>query len=121
MPDILKFIAGEGSLEQDPAGNMLALDSWSENIARRMAVNLGIALTPAHWEVINFLRDYYRLHGPVSHARHLLQPLEERFSRKGGLKYLYLLFPGGPVTQASKIAGLPVPPDSADPSFGTAM
>ncbi len=121
MPDILKFIVGEGSLEQDPAGNMLALGEWSEDIAGKTAAALGITLTPEHWEVVNYLRDHYRLHGPESHARHLLQPLEERFARKGGRKYLYLLFPGGVVTQASKIAGLPLPPDSVDPSFGTAL
>lgn len=121
MPDIMKFIVGEGSLEQDPAGNMLALDEWSEDIARKTAGGLGIMLTPEHWKVINFLRDHYRLHGPARHARYLLDPLAERFAEKGGRKYLYLLFPGGVVTQASKIAGLPAPPDSVDPSFGTAL
>lgn len=121
MPDIMKFIVGEGSLDQDPAGNMLALGEWSEDIARKTAGELGIALTPEHWKVINFLRDHYRLHGPARHARYLLDPLAERFAEKGGRKYLYLLFPGGVVTQASKIAGLPAPPDSVDPSFGTAL
>ena len=121
MPDIMKFIVGEGSLEQDPAGNMLGMGEWSEDIARKTAAGLGITLTPKHWEVINFLRDHYRLHGPAKHARHLLQPLEERFAGKGDRKYLYLLFPGGVITQASRIAGLPAPPDSVDASFGTAM
>jgi tRNA 2-thiouridine synthesizing protein E len=121
MPDIMKFIVGEGSIEKDPAGNMLGLGEWSEDIARKTAADLGITLTPKHWEVINFLRDHYRSNGPVQHARHLLQPLEERFSRKGDRKYLYLLFPGGVITQASKIAGLPAPPDSVDSSFGTAL
>ena len=121
MPDIMKFIVGEGSLEQDPAGNMLGMGEWSEDIARKTAADLGITLTPKHWEVINFLRDHYRLHGPAKHARYLLQPLEDKFSGKGDRKYLYLLFPGGVITQASKIAGLPAPPDSVDSSFGTAL
>ena len=121
MPDIMKFIVGEGSIEKDPAGNLLGLDEWSEDIAGKTAADFGITLTPKHREVIDFLRDYYRLHGPAQHARHLLQPLEERFAGKGGRKYLYLLFPGGVITQASKIAGLPAPPDSVDSSFGTAL
>ena len=29
MPDIMKFIVGEGSIEKDPAGNLLGLDEWS--------------------------------------------------------------------------------------------
>ncbi|MDO8704309.1 MAG: TusE/DsrC/DsvC family sulfur relay protein [Sulfuricaulis sp.] len=121
MPDILKFIVGEGSLEQDPAGNLLGLGEWSEAIARKLAADLGIQLTPEHWQVINFLRDHHRMHGPAQHARYLLEPLEEKFAAQGGRKYLYLLFPGGAVTQASKIAGLPVPQDSVDSSFGTAL
>ncbi len=121
MPDIMKFIVNENSLDRDPAGNMLALGDWSEDIARKLAADLRIQLTPDHWEVINFLRDYYRQNGQALHARTLLQALEERVGRKGGRKYLYRLFPGGAVTQASKIAGLPVPPDSVDRFFGTSM
>ncbi|GAB4513167.1 MAG: TusE/DsrC/DsvC family sulfur relay protein [Sulfuricaulis sp.] len=121
MPDILKFITGEGAIEKDPAGNLLGLGDWSEDIARKVAKELKIELKPDHWEVINFLRDFYRQHGQVLHARTVLQALEERFAKKGGRKYLYLLFPGGAVTQGSRIAGLPVPKDSVDPSFGTAI
>ena len=121
MPDIMKFIVGEGSIDKDPAGNLLGLGEWSEDIARKTAAGLGITLTPKHWEVINFLRDHYRLHGPTKHARHLLDPVEDKFAKKGGRKELYLLFPGGVVTQASKIAGLPAPADSVDASFGTAL
>ncbi len=121
MPDILKFITGEGAIEKDPAGNLIGLNDWSEDIARKLAKELKIELKADHWEVVRFLREYYREHGQALHARSVLQALEERFAQKGGRKYLYLLFPGGAVTQASKIAGLPVPKDSVDPSFGTAI
>lgn len=121
MPDIMKFITGEGAIEKDPAGNLVGLDDWSEDIATKLARELKIELAPDHWEVIHFLRDFYRQHGQVLHARPVLQALEERFAKKGGRKYLYRLFPGGAVTQASRIAGLPVPKDSVDPSFGTSM
>ena len=121
MPDIMKFITGEGEIDKDPAGNLIGLNDWSEDIARKLAEELKIELRPEHWEVIHFLRDYQREHGQALHARTVLQALEERFARQGGRKYLYRLFPGGAVTQASKIAGLPVPKDSVDPSFGTAI
>ncbi len=121
MPDIMKFIIDEGSAEKDPAGNMLALGEWSEDIARKTAAELGIELKPIHWEVIHFLRGYYREHGADSHARAILHALEEKFAKQGGRKYLYQLFPGGAVTQGSKIAGLPVPAGGVDRSFGTAM
>ena len=121
MPDIMKFIVNEGAIDKDPAGNLIGLNDWSEDIARKLAKELKIELKADHWEAINFLRDFYRQHGQTLHARTVLQALEERFEKKGGRKYLYQLFPGGAVTQASKIAGLPVPKDSVDPSFGTAM
>ena len=49
MPDIMKFIVGEGSIEKDPAGNLLGLGEGSEDIARKTAAELGITVTPTRW------------------------------------------------------------------------
>jgi len=121
VPDIMKFIKNEAALDQDPEGNLIGLNDWSEDIARKLAAELRITLKPEHWEVIHFLRELYRVQGQPLHARTVLLALEERFERQGGRKFLYQLFPGGAVTQASRIAGLPVPKDSVNPSFGTAI
>lgn len=94
-------------------------ESWTEQTARSLARAEAIELSEAHWTVIRFLRDYYQKHGAVSHARILTEALEEKFQIQGGLKYLYTLFPNGPVRQGAKIAGLPVPGDSTNPSFGS--
>jgi sulfur relay (sulfurtransferase) DsrC/TusE family protein len=48
-----------------------------------------------------------------------LRELEEKFCDNRGRKELYEMFPGGPVSQASRIAGLPLPPYSSDSSFGS--
>lgn len=94
-------------------------DTWTEDAARSLAQAEEIDLTEAHWSVIRFLRDYYQKHGAVSHARTLTEALEEKYQIQGGLKYLYTLFPDGPVRQGARIAGVPVPGDSANPSFGS--
>jgi tRNA 2-thiouridine synthesizing protein E len=49
----------------------------------------------------------------------LMQSLEEEFSGMGGHRFLYTLFPQGPIAQASRYAGLPLPPGTRDLSFGT--
>ena len=100
-------------------GLLLELPKWSESMAREIAGKEGITLTDEHWEVIHLLRDHYRVHGNNLSGTHLLRALEEPFGNRGGRKHLYQLFPGGPVNQGCKLAGLPTPPYSKDPSFGS--
>lgn len=119
MSDIMTHILHKEAFASDPDANLLNLDKWDEDIARRLAREEQIDLTPEHMDVIRFLRDDFRQHGQADHARKLLVRLIDRFSAQGGKKYLYRLFPGGPVMQGCKIAGLPLPPYSADPSFGS--
>jgi len=119
MADILKFIVNETANKTDPEGHMFGLEAWSPELAESRAKQAGIVMTPRHWEVIGFLRAYYKEHGPVAHARELSQALNHRFALEGGSRFLYQLFPGGPVSQASHLAGLPVPGDAADRSFGS--
>lgn len=119
MLDINQMITREEELSNDPHGHLAALEPWSEELASGLARREGIHLTDDHWEVIHLLRNHYRLHGPDHGARLLLAGLEERFGRQGGRKYLYQLFPRGPIAQASIIAGLPAPRGTSDPSFGS--
>ncbi|MBZ0106332.1 MAG: TusE/DsrC/DsvC family sulfur relay protein [Sulfuricella denitrificans] len=118
MFDINQMVAdaARGSVSQ---GMLAELDDWSPAKAEKVAREEGITLSDDHWEVIHLLRENYRHHGRAPHARQLLNGLEERFEREGGRKYLYLLFPRGPVSQGSRIAGLPLPAYSSDPSFGS--
>jgi len=45
--------------------------------------------------------------------------LNEKFHTRGGLKFLYTLFPGGPVAQGCRLAGISAPPGSTDQGFGS--
>ena len=118
MYDINQIIANDGS---PPADEFLELENWSEEFALRMAEEENIALSPEHWGVVHFLRDHYRRCGPCPSGRTVLALLEEKYAKEGGRKYLYHLFPHGPVVQAYKIAGLPLPAYSSDASFGSVM
>ena len=118
MLDINKVTADENAWRHDPDGNLSDLPEWSEDIARQLAAEEGIELSEEHWEVIHLLRNHYRLNGNTHSGPHLLRALEEPFGARGGRKYLYQLFPRGPIVQGSKIGGLPPPPYGNDPSFG---
>ncbi|MDD5330301.1 MAG: TusE/DsrC/DsvC family sulfur relay protein [Sulfuricella sp.] len=118
MYDINQIVEREGRITE---GDLLDFENWSELAARKLAAEEGIDLSKEHWQVINFLRDNYQQCGPWPSGRAVLGLLEENFIQQGGKKYLYHLFPRGPVVQACKIAGLPLPPYSADASFGSVM
>lgn len=121
MLDINNFISNEELHRQDPEGNLYDLEHWSPLIASKLALEEGIEeLTEAHWHVIYVLRNLYRERGPATSARELIHILEQDFMVEGGRRYLYELFPKGPVSQGSRLAGVPAPPYSSDPSFGWA-
>lgn len=121
MPEINKTLASIFSPSVDKPYNLEALGPWSKSMANELAAKEGITLTPAHWEVIDALRNHYQENGPDASGRSLLHCMEIEFADRGGKQYLYELFPRGPVNQASRIAGLPLPPHSTDPSFGSVM
>lgn len=96
---------------------------WSKAQASDTAAAEGLELTAGHWDSVRALQEYYARHDDDPHinARELHDALEERFHSRGGMKYLYELFPGGPVTQGCRLAGLEPPAGSEDKSFGSVM
>jgi tRNA 2-thiouridine synthesizing protein E len=118
MLDINKMVAQERG-EPASRGHLGELEPWSESIAIGMARADGLELTDDHLGIIRYLRDCYADHGGTINARMLTRSLEEEFAGLGGHKFLYKLFPLGPIAQASRYAGLPMPPGTRDPSFGT--
>ncbi len=116
MLDITKALS---NLQHDPQGNMFGLEPWSPLVAQRLAKAEGLFLSDEHWEVIIYLRERYRKKGEARSAREVLKELEQKFGDGHGRRNLYELFPGGPVSQGSRLAGLPLPPYSSDPSFGS--
>ena len=118
MQDINKLVAQENG-EASMRGHLVELDAWSEEQAIALAKQDGLELGDDHLAIIRYLRDCYADHGGTINARMLTHTLEEEFAGLGGHRYLYTLFPLGPIAQASHYAGLPIPPGTRDPSFGT--
>ena len=96
------------SLEVNESGFLVHTDEWSVAIAEYIAKGDGLEMTSFHWEVVNFLREYYRLYQIAPMVKVITREIGKKFGvKKGNTKYLSELFPGGPAKQACKIAGLP--------------
>jgi len=104
-----------------PAGEFrFAPEDWDPEAALRIARQEQLELGPDHWEVLDALQEYFaRQEGAVIRRRALHDALEEKFHHKGGLRYLYMLFPGGPLAQGCRLAGLEPPAGAFDPSYGS--
>ena len=96
--------------ETDEEGYLINLAEWDEAVANVIAKTENVEMTPSHWEVVNFLRDYYNEYQIAPAVRVLTKAIGKQLGAdKGNSKYLYELFPYGPAKQACKIAGLPKP------------
>ena len=95
---------------------------WTAEDARAIAQKEALTLTEAHWNVVRALQEYFSHHEiNTIRGRELHDALDERFHQQGGIKYLYRVFPGGPVAQGCRIAGLKAPYIAVDQSFGSVM
>jgi tRNA 2-thiouridine synthesizing protein E len=119
MTSLMDAITGNES-GQDPRFPHAAAN-WTAAAAVETARQEGLEIGADHWEVVRALQEYYARHTETAavNLRELHDALDERFHYKGGLKYLYQLFPGGPVAQGCRIAGLTAPAGATDKGFGS--
>ena len=98
------------SFETDEEGYLVNLKDWIPAVADEMAKEDDLVLTDEHWDIINFLREYYEEYQIAPAVRVLTKAVGKRMGKeKGNSKYLYSLFPYGPGKQACRFAGLPKP------------
>ncbi len=96
--------------EHDEEGYLTNLNDWNKELAELIAKDENIEMTEDHWEIVNFLRDYYEEYQIAPAVRVLIKAVKKKLgAEKGNQKFLYELFPYGPAKQACKIAGLPKP------------
>lgn len=99
------------SLETTADGFLRNAMSWDETIAQVLAEREGMVLSPAHWEILWFIRDYYFQFQHLPNARMFAAAIRKSLGEdKASSRYLQQLFPAGPLKYACKLAGLPKPP-----------
>jgi tRNA 2-thiouridine synthesizing protein E len=96
-----KVIAGQ-NVNVDQEGYLTDMNQWNEAVAKEIANELSIELTPRHFEVLNFLREQQRKEVALS-----IRGVGN--SGVVDIKEFYQLFPKGPLKLSSKIAGIPKP------------
>ncbi len=97
-------LIADAPVDVDAEGFLTDPEQWSEEIARAIAADSGIAeLTERHWLVVRFMRERYLESGTAPSIRSL--------GKESGVpvKELYQLFPKGPAKLAAKIGGIPKP------------
>ena len=96
------------NIEVDSEGYLVDRNLWSEAFASALAVREGLELTPAHWEVIRYLREYFFEHGVQAQVRVMIRYFSEIWGpERGSNHHLHEMFPrGGPQKQGNRLAGL---------------
>jgi tRNA 2-thiouridine synthesizing protein E len=119
MADINSYLARPSNDSPERMDRHTDLAHWNRYVSMQLADNEGIELSSEHWDVVVFLRQYYLDHGWPARTDELTRVLDAAFEEQGGSRYLYRLFPRGPLAQGTRIAGLPVPANATDASFGS--
>jgi tRNA 2-thiouridine synthesizing protein E len=107
----VELIVNERVLATTDQGFLVNASDWNETVAVKLAEANRIELSPAHWEIIRFIRNYYLEFKHLPNARVFTKAIAKALGEdKGNSRYLHQLFPDGPLKYACKLAGLPKPP-----------
>lgn len=89
--------------------NMVRIVSFDRQDVEERAKKIGINLSDKHWDAINFVKNFYDYHEDEElKVADYSSALKGRYASQGGLKYLYSLFPEGPINTVTQLAGISV-------------
>ena len=104
------LIVNGKEIPTDDRGYLMTISDWNLDVAKQIADDLKLELTPERLEVVLFVRRFYEEYNTSPAIRALVKAMANEYGpEKGNSMYLYKLFPDGPALQATKIAGLPKP------------
>lgn len=98
-------------IHTDSQGFLMHFEDWNEEIAIHIAALEGFTLNIIHWDIIYFIRKFYKEFNTIPKMRILINIILLKYGKeKGNSRYFVKLFPNGTAAQQiSKIAGLPKP------------
>ncbi len=96
-----KLIAGK-TVQVNEEGYLTNFSEWNKEIGEALALDAQVALTPKHWELINYIQTEVKNESPLS---------IRKIGKSGvvDIKEFYALFPNAPLKTSTKIAGVPKP------------
>jgi len=114
----MAIMVGEQRVETDDEGYLLNPDDWCEAVAAVMVMEQaqrdGVSMTDTHMGLVHYFREHYTKKKTHPTMHQLVMTLGRQHGsrfhdRKAYEKFLYQLFPRGPVPELCKLAGLPKP------------
>jgi len=96
-------------VERDSDGHLADPDTWSPELARRMASEWNdFELTDEHLAILQYMRQWFEAHQIVPDVRDVTKHQVEStgMTKKEAKRYLFEYFPHGYMQQASQLAGM---------------
>jgi tRNA 2-thiouridine synthesizing protein E len=110
----------KGGLFMYDTVNLVRITSFNKEDVEARARKIGITLTEQHWDAINFAKNFYDYHeNEELQVKDYNNAFKGKYADQGGLKYLYTLFPEGPVNMITQLAGIPAVKSVMNGSSGT--
>lgn len=110
MSDAVLELPDGRAVPLDEKGYLTDGADWSPRVAVAMASADGLELNDDHWAILELFREYFEQYEIEPPMRALIRLVGDRLGEaKANSRYLYELFPAGPIIQACRYAGLPRP------------
>mgnify|MGYP003573176322 CR=1 FL=1 len=90
-------------VDLDEQGYLTDATQWTPAVGEAIADELGVSLTPMHWEVVNFAREDYADRGQSPGLRRIVA------NTSAAMRDIYKMFPKGPGKLVARVAGTPKP------------
>lgn len=103
------YLCNDCKYYSDTEGYLQSFQDWNKQLAIKIAKHEDIILTEIHWQIIDFMREFYVQHQIHPSTKIIMRRMVYELGMDKNSTYLFKLFPQGLAKQAVKIAGLPKP------------